>query len=1705
MAKVPPGALRGLGRASAQELGCAGRCALSWLLSVSLILAGCAGGGGGAAPPTLLSIAVSPANPSIPVGGTQQFTATGTSSDGSTQNLTNSVTWTSSAPGVATINSAGLATGVSAGSTTITAASGTVNGPSRLTVTNPPPAIADFNPKSASAGTLVNVTGSNFASSGSPPPQVTLSKQGGGTISAPISSFTATTIAFVIPTGAATGPFNVAVGTQSVTSSAALSITASSSFGLTAAPSTANLIQGQSTAIAVTLTSTNGFSNLAALSVSGLPAGVTASFSQTQVTAGQTSILTLAAPAGQAVGSATLTISAAASVQGIAETQSASATLMVLAASTGFTGRTVVDDTIETPIAGVTVTFLGVDDNATPTGCTGTTRSDAAGNFLFVNLPAACVGRQLVRYNGTTATAPPGTYAGVDLVYAIVAGQITTAQPLVHLPRIDDKETVMVQQNAASDQTFNFASIPGLSVTVYAHTIFTLVNGTQPNPFPLTAVQVPVDRLPDVKPPNPNMLMVFIVAFQPANATASQPVAVTFPNTINTPPGINMVLMTLDPTKGTMVMYGTGTVSSDATQIIPDLDPAHPGHRFGLVHFDWHGPMPPPGGGSGPGPGGGGCGACCPADGGDGSGPGGGPDGGGGPSGGGPGPFGPSGPENGQPIDLSSGLAIVRATDLAINGRRGSIMLARVYRTLSNNPGPFGIGTGHNYGYQLNTFNFIQGQGLITLIMPNGNQFPFNLQPNGTFTNSRIPALRGAVMTNPSTGAYSLRRRDGTRFLFQSPPNGPRVAYLNSITDANGNSVTLAHGNPSLPDQITQVTDPVGRSLRLTYDSSGRVTSVSDPVGRTVTYTYNSQGTLAMVTDAARGATTYTYDTQNRLTQERDARGVVVAQNTYDVNGRVSQQVQADGGVIKFAYTLLNSTAPAVSPVLLTTVTDPLGNTTTYHWDPTGFLLDVTDPTGQMRVFTHDPQHNNLVAAVAGGGSCSACGNTTIGTQTFTYDANGNVATKTDALGNTTTYTYEPLFAKLTSITDPLGNTTRYTYDAFGHVLTTMDPNGHTTSYAHNSFGQVTQITDALGQTTTYSYDASGNVAAITDPLGNTTTYAYDGVSRLVQRQDPRGLITTGSYDALDRRTTKRNSQGNATQLTYDPVGHPLSLADEQGQTTSFTYDSFGRPVSRTDPRGKTNTFSYDLNGNLIKVVDRRGQNSTFAYDALNRQTRQTYQDGSTVTSSYDASGRLVHAVDSVGGTFDFTYDLAGQLTSSASQLGTVQFSYDATGRVRSRQVVGQSAVTYAYDAVGNLRSASLPQASANFSYDGRNKLLSLARSNGVSSQYAYDTAGRLLSIAHSGGQGIQIPLTYTYDAADNRSLYTTNAVTPQAVTNTFDAAHRLVQSGPTTYAYDDNGNLISATDSSGTTTYAWDARNRLQSISAPGQRTTFLYDFAGNLVSQADSGPALDLTQNFVLDGFSNVAYINRSNGDSLSILAGRGIDSHLAAVHSSGQVEYGLADAQNSTIATADQNGAVASSFSYEPFGQTTTTSTYPFRFTGRVPAAVGLYYYRARYCDSRLGRFISEDPIGFAGASTLLYKYAGNSPFSHSDPSGLQNVGPKGGGGPNPLCFSPYSPSPQELGNLAVQKLACVACIFQLLSVSVDLSAAGQAISGPFCASCFTPQGPIGSTCKPGPPPDRTPPDPCAPDPNGDVSIPCNPAPSCRDPGQSRGPNP
>jgi YD repeat-containing protein len=112
------------------------------------------------------------------------------------------------------------------------------------------------------------------------------------------------------------------------------------------------------------------------------------------------------------------------------------------------------------------------------------------------------------------------------------------------------------------------------------------------------------------------------------------------------------------------------------------------------------------------------------------------------------------------------------------------------------------------------------------------NPFLFSRQSDSTLRNSSIPGLQGSVMTTSATGVTSLRFQDGTVYTFTA--FGLFASQLTSITDRNGNAIALTAVTLNGRLRITQITDPVGRSLNLTYDSNAHLTSVTDPIGRTV-------------------------------------------------------------------------------------------------------------------------------------------------------------------------------------------------------------------------------------------------------------------------------------------------------------------------------------------------------------------------------------------------------------------------------------------------------------------------------------------------------------------------------------------------------------------------------------------------------------------------------------------------------------------------------------------------------------------------------------------------------------------------------------------------------------------------------------------------------------------------------------------------------
>ena len=145
--------------------------------------------------------------------------------------------------------------------------------------------------------------------------------------------------------------------------------------------------------------------------------------------------------------------------------------------------------------------------------------------------------------------------------------------------------------------------------------------------------------------------------------------------------------------------------------------------------------------------------------------------------------------------------------------------------------------------------------------------------------------------------------------------------------------------------------------------------------------------------------------------------------------------------------------------------------------------------------------------------------------------------------------------------------------------------------------------------------------------------------------------------------------------------------------------------------------------------------------------------------------------------------------------------------------------------------------------------------------------------------------------------------------------------------------------------------------------------------------------TTQFLYDGLNPVQEL-ASGTPTANLLTGLGIDEYFTRTDAAGDRNL-LADALGSTIALADGSGSVQTEYTYEPFGSVTTSgasSLNTFGFTGRENDATGLNFYRTRYYDPGLQRFISTDPIGFSAGDWNLFAYALSSPTNFSDPFGL-----------------------------------------------------------------------------------------------------------------------
>lgn len=511
---------------------------------------------------------------------------------------------------------------------------------------------------------------------------------------------------------------------------------------------------------------------------------------------------------------------------------------------------------------------------------------------------------------------------------------------------------------------------------------------------------------------------------------------------------------------------------------------------------------------------------------------------------------------------------------------------------------------------------------------------------------------------------------------------------------------------------------------------------------------------------------------------------------------------------------------------------------------------------------------------------------------TQTWDANGNILTRTDAEGKVTSYTYNATNQK-TAMTEADGTTeartTTYTYvnadidlvasisspSIYGSntksVVNTYDTNlnitgvtingfdtlgnavSRTTTFDHDTYGKVTEIdgprTDVNDITTLDYYDCNtgaecGQLMKVTNALGHETTYdSYDGAARLLQMTDPNGIVITYTY----------HPRGWLLTMTQTPpAGETSSEGEEQGgaapRVTTYDYDNVGQLTKVTLPDASELNYVYDAAHDLREITDNLGNKITYLYDAKGNRTHEEIfdPDGTLVRStitSYDHRN-FIESINNAGSVTQLINDAVGNLSTQTDpkQNPSTDHSYDALDRLTQTIDALTNNTNYQYNIADHLTQVTSPNgATTIYEYDDLGNQTKEISSDRGTLLYTHDNAGNVSSITDARG----ITRTYSYDAL-NRLMNVAYPNTNENVTYQFDAIEscgngigRLCQvndeSGQTNYAYDDWGNIIQQNKielgNTYTTTYQYDAQNRITEIIYPDGRTvTYVRDAIGRI-----------------------------------------------------------------------------------------------------------------------------------------------------------------------------------------------------------------------------------------------------------------------------------
>ena len=759
---------------------------------------------------------------------------------------------------------------------------------------------------------------------------------------------------------------------------------------------------------------------------------------------------------------------------------------------------------------------------------------------------------------------------------------------------------------------------------------------------------------------------------------------------------------------------------------------------------------------------------------------------------------------------------------------------------------------------------------------------------------------------------------------------------------------------------------------RLKYLPHGRGTVVTDSQGAVTTYFYDASGAVSRIVNAE-GAETRRIRTGS-VRQEVRPNGAIV-QKDYDASGNVVRSSSASGGVTTYEYNALH---------LCTKRTNPDGNAWTFDYDDRGRPVRVVNPSGGEWRFQCN-RHGRIELVTNPRGHSTS----------FGHDRYGNCIERRDADGVASRFGYDEL-GRLVEMVDRGGRRHRYQYDQRGW-LTSIERNGRrVAAYAYDAEGHIVEFVGEAGQRSALRYSpwglrvASSKIGADGATL-SATTYEYDTEGRLTSLLDPEGRRLRFGFDACGRLSRTVFGDGSVEERRYDPSGNVIEISADGRPLVTYAYDAANRLVEKESLGSGKATLTYDCMGRITDATN-DWTHVSLHYDAMGNPVEEQ-QDGIALRRTFDAMGNCVGLVvpDLLQMTYEYDpmqrvscmtgpdarahrfvhdnrYDVPASHEHPNGLLDTCEFDPDR-GSITQRTVPSGFSAAYAkvtrqhkIERSGRVIESIESDNTRRFEFDALGRLSAVVRDRKRANVFGYDLSGNITSDASTGAKSYDARnrLLRTRDARyeypDPLTCVLTDVNTGSRVTYNFDGEGRLLEvatpSTRVTFRYDAFGRRISKSSDEGETKFWWDGTSLLREHSSAGEECYYT----------------------FVPRCFRPVSkLVPRTDGRGLHWQA---FDYHLDLLGTPREI--------------SDERGEIVWAADYEPYGTARVRIGDPtlnrIRFPGQyADAETGLCYNIYRYYDPRLGRYISEDPIGFSSSSLNLFSYPAD-PVNRTDALGL-----------------------------------------------------------------------------------------------------------------------